>query len=278
MKRLLIYLTILFIISSCQPSTFYQLYNVESSQKTIKKSESSFEYENKYCKISYNFWSVSGNVGFVFHNKTSKSITLNLDECFFIKNGFAEDYYQNRIFTNTKGSQISQSNSSGASKQITGFNLAGYLQTNGASASNTATGTLKSENSISYEERPKITIPPSSSKYVIGFTFNDKSIRDCDLIRYPKSKSNSSVNFSEKNSPLNFKNIICYTVGDKKVTTKNQFYVSNVTNYPSSSFYYYKNPEFCGEKSYAQKKFFKFYDLNKFYVKYSKIDGGYVKH
>ena len=278
MKRLLIYLTILFIISSCKPSTFYQLYNVEPSKKTIKKSESSFEYENKYCKISYDFWSVSGNVGFVFHNKTSKSITLNLDECFFIKNGFAEDYYQNRIFTNTKGSQISQSSSCGASKQIIGFNLAGYLQTNGASASNSAIGTLKSENSISYEERPKIIIPPNSSKYIRGFTVNSKSIRDCDLIRYPKSKSNSSVNFSEKNSPLNFKNIICYTVGDKKVTTQNQFYVSNVTNYPSSSFYYYKNTEFCGEKSYTQKKFFKFYDLNKFYVKYSKTDGGYVKH
>jgi len=278
MKKSLIYLTTLLVISSCQPSTFYQLYNVEPSQKTIKKSESSFEYENKYCKISYNFWSVSGNVGFVFHNKTSKSITLNLDECFFVQNGFAEDYYQNRTFTNTKGSQISQSNSLGASKQITGFNLAGYLQTNGASASNTATGTLKSENSISYEERPKITIPPSSSKYIRGFEINNNPVRDCDLIRYPKSKRNSSLNFSEKNSPLNFRNIICYTVEGKKVTTKNQFYVSNITNYPSSSFYYYDNGEFCGEKSYTQEKFFKFYDLNKFYVKYSKIDGGYVKH
>ncbi len=268
MKKSLIYLITLFIISSCQPSTFYQLYDVETSQKKIKKSESNFEYENKYCKISYNFWSVSGNAGFVFHNKTSKSITLNLDECFFIKNGFAQDYYQNRIFTNTKGSQISQSNSLGASKQITGLNLPGYLQTNGASASNTATGTLKSENSISYEERPKITIPPSSSKYIRGFTVNSKSIRDCDLLRYPKSKKSSSVNFSKKDSPLKFKNVISYTVENKKVTTNNEFYVSKVSNHPSPSFFVSKYLEPCGERDYVSTRFFKFYDLNKFYLKY----------
>ena len=278
MKKLIVFVLAVVILTGCKPTTFYQLYNVASSQKTIKKQDTGFEYENKDCKINYNLWSASGDIGFVFHNKTSKSITLNLDECFFIQNGFAEDYYQNRIFTNTKGRQISQSNSLGASKQITGINLSGYLQTNGASASVNSTGTLKSENSISYEERPKVTVPAGSSKYIRGFILNSELIRDCDLIRYPKSKKSSSLNFSEKDSPLQFENIISYTLADKKVTTKNQFYVSNITNYTSSSFFDYKTVEFCGDKSYNQKKIFKFYDLNKFYVKYSKTAEDYINH
>jgi len=278
MKKLIVFVLAVVILTGCKPTTFYQLYNVASTEKSINKQDSGFKYENKYCVINYNFWGKSGDIGFIFHNKTSKSITLNLDECFFIKNGFAEDYYQKRILTNTKGSQFSLMNSLGASKQITGLNTGGYLQTNSAYVSNSSSGTLKSENSISYEERPKVTIPGGSSKYIRGFTLNSKLIRDCDLIRYPKSKNNSSVNFSENDSPIKFENIICFTVADKKVITKNQFYISNITNYPSSSFYDYKNVEFCGDKSYNQLKFFKFYDLNKFYVKYSKTVEDYQKH
>lgn len=278
MKNSLVFVIILFIISSCQPSTFYQLYNVETSQKRIKKQESNFKYEDKYCIIYYNLWFKNGNPGYEFHNKTTKPIKINLDECYFIKNGYAEDYYKNRIFTKTKGRGISQSESVGASKQLTGFNLSNYLQTNKASTSNSSTGTYKTESSISYQEKLKIIVPPGTSKFISEFSINSSLIRNCDLLKYPKPKERSSANYNEKNSPIKFKNVISYTVGDKKITTNNKFYVSQITNYPSSSFYYYGKNEFCNEKSYQSIKYFNFIGFDKFYLKYSKIEEDYLKH
>lgn len=38
-------------------------------------------------------------IGFVFYNKTSENIYLHLDECFFVENNIAYDYYGNRIWS-----------------------------------------------------------------------------------------------------------------------------------------------------------------------------------
>ncbi|MDD4460047.1 MAG: hypothetical protein PHQ24_09620 [Proteiniphilum sp.] len=42
-----------------------------------------------------------GNMGFGFFNKTNENIYLNLDECFFVRNDIANDYFLEREFTPT---------------------------------------------------------------------------------------------------------------------------------------------------------------------------------
>ncbi len=75
------------LMTSCVPPSFYQVYNVKPNQETIKKTDNlCFEDEN--CKISYNLWANSGNVGFDIYNKTDENIYVNLNESNFILNGF----------------------------------------------------------------------------------------------------------------------------------------------------------------------------------------------
>lgn len=57
----------------------------------------------------------------------------------------------------------------------------------------------------------------------------------------------------------------------------NEFYVSGITNYPESEFFEYEYEEFCGQKSSYHTEYYRYYDTDKFYIKYSK-GTDYWKH
>jgi len=100
-------------------------------------------FENEDCRISYNLWDEGGNIGFVLYNKTSYNIHVKLDECFFILNGFAFNYFQNRVFT--KSNSLTLSTSMKLDKSFLG-------------------------SSVSYNEEKDICIPPLASKIVSEFS------------------------------------------------------------------------------------------------------------
>lgn len=73
-------------------------------------------------------------------------------------------------------------------------------------------------------------------------------------------------------SPFVFSNRITYRVGEsaEPVQFENQFYVSEITNYPEKEIVKEEYDEFCGEKSEERYKFFKIKSPDRFYIMYLK--------
>ena len=126
----------------------------------------------------------------------------------------------------------------------------------------TTEGTIK-EDSI-------IRIPAKTTKRISEYSINSTRITDCDLKKYPSRKTIKTKSYSIEQSPIIFSNIITYETKGEKMTVQNEFYVSEIANYPATEFFEYKYTEYCGKKSKSKTKFNKFYNTDKFYIKYSK--------
>ena len=74
----------------------YQVYTVKSD---LKQGNGSLKYENEDCILHYNLWAEGGNPGFVMENKTDSDIFVLMDRSFYIHNGIAYNYYNNREIT-----------------------------------------------------------------------------------------------------------------------------------------------------------------------------------
>ncbi len=98
------------------------------------------------------------------------------------------------------------------------------------------------------------------------------------MFRYPKKKEIKTKLYTAEKSPLGFSNRITYEIKGNSRIVENVFFVSGITNYPESEFFEWKYYESCGKKSYELTKYYKFYDIDKFYIKYSKGTADYFKH
>jgi hypothetical protein len=232
--------------------------------KEISQRDNVLVYEDNSCKVSYNLWAEKGNIGFTFLNKTEENIYLDLAESFFIINGNAYDYYKNRVFTSSKGSQQELS----ASGVATGINYLGFLQTK---AITNKTGT-SSNYSVAYNEEKIVCIPPLSSKKVSEYTIVQSIYRDCDLLRYPKNKNIIKKDFTESTTPYTFGNKIAYTLGqsEKIIRIENNFFVSEISNSPEKAVIIKKEETFCDEKSGDKTEYFTNSSPNEFYIHYIK--------
>jgi hypothetical protein len=268
-KNLLYTIGTVLIFSSCATTSFYQVYDVKPINESITKSDLLF-FEDENCKITYNLWSNGGNIGFNFYNKTDSKIYVKLNESNFILNGFAYDYFKNRTFTTSESKSASTSKTSTGSVAVTGLNIYNNIQTNQVISSSSANLNSSVGYAVSIKEDSIVCIPPKTTKRISEYSINDALIRNCDLFKYPRTKEIKTVSYSENESPIVFSNRIAYEInGNLKVVT-NEFYVSEITNYPESEFFETKFKEFCGQKSSYATKYFKFYDIDKLYIKYSK--------
>ena len=271
LKNLFFATLIAIALTSCKTTSFYQVYKVTPDDKMSLK-ENHLVYEDESCKVSYNFWEEGGNIGFVFHNKTDKNIYLNMDESFFIRNGIAFNYYQKRVFSNTTNSGTTASHGANVSRSISGVNYLNLILNNRVSISNSVGEINSSGKTISYTEEKTVCIPRMTSKVITEYTINQTLFRDCDLFKYPKRKQIRTKSFNKSDSPLVFSNRIVYAVGQSGIPVKfeNEFYGSQITNYPEDSILEAKDEEFCGQKILSQMKFFKDVSPDKFYIKYEK--------
>jgi hypothetical protein len=240
--RFSLIIPLMFFVASCATPTYYQLYKVTSVNPANKELES-LNFEDENCIVSYSFWSKGGDAGFIFKNKTDRKIYLNLKETSFILNGIAFDYFKNRTFTN------SLSNS---------FDSPGVLQG------------VQTGSTVSIEEDPWVYISPQSSKIISEYPINSEILIDCDLEMNPRNKDIKTIPYTLENSPLVFGNRITYEIEGKSQVMENDFYISEITNYPSSVFFESKFNEECGRKDVYSSSFFKFFDSNKFYIRYVK--------
>lgn len=268
-RNLLYTISTALLLSSCATTTFYQVYDVKPTDKSINKSDKLF-FEDENCKITYNLWSNGGNIGFNFNNKTDQKIYVNLNESNFILNGFAYDYYKNRTFTTSESKSASASKTSTGSVAVTGINVYNNIQTNKVKSSSSANISSSVGYAVTIKEDSIICVPAKTTKRISEYSINNTLIRNCDLYRYPKRKNIKTKSYSIEESPIVFSNLITYEIKRKKVTVENEFYVSEITNYPYKEFFEYKYEKYCGEKSMSKTKYYKFYDTDKFYIKYSK--------
>jgi hypothetical protein len=244
--KILSLLIVALLMTSCT-SYFYQVYQVAPSSD-IKTKNGLLVYEDNNCQISYNFWGEKGNIGFNFYNKSENDLYLNLSESYFIMNGVAYDYYKDRTFTSEGGSAI---------YRTTYYGLIG------------ATSTTKT--SVAQKEKAIIGIPPKASKNISEYLITNDILRTCDLFVMPQKKNIKTVTYTKENSPLIFSNRLVYFIEGalKPMMFSNEFFVSELTNYPEDEITELKAEEFCDEKSTSKIRTIKDVSPTKFYVKYS---------
>jgi hypothetical protein len=232
------------MFSSCVSTSYYQIYKATPTD-TTQLQDNLLVFEDENCQISYNLWDEGGNIGFRFYNKTNENIYLNLEESFFVFNGLAHNYFKNRVYTNSSG---------------TGNNI------------------VNSAYSITFNEEKIVCIPPKSTKFISEYSINKTLYRDCDLFKYPTKKRVKTKSFTIENSPFIFSNRITYSIGTSKnmIRLVNEFYISEITNYPEGELIEFKQEEFCGEKSGQSLMYINKTANDKFYIRYMKVDN--AKH
>ncbi|TDN83490.1 hypothetical protein DET49_12144 [Salegentibacter sp. 24] len=276
--KLLYILTLVFVLTSCS-STYYQVYKAETGEN-IKNTSNGLIYEDDNCRISYDFWKNGGSADFMIENKTEKDLHLHLEESYFILNGIAYDYFQDRIFMSSKGTAASRVKRSSNKTSLSGMNIFNIWQTNSKTLEDGAEVAISSGAGVSYREKEIVTIPAGTAKIFNEFQINNQLFRDCDLYKYPNKRQINTKNYSEAKSPFVFGNLLAYSVGEEEALRQieNQFYVSAITNYPEKEFVEAEREEFCGDKGSSEVKYFKKSSADAFYIKYTKKDRDPFQH
>lgn len=253
MKKLLIpFLTIL--LTSCSVTNYYQVYKANSENGTFAKDKIFFEDKN--CSVTYNLWAEGGDIGFSIYNKTDNDLTIDLTKTFFVLNGVAYEYFQNRTF--------SKSSSSGTT--LTSYPYYYYWYWNPAKVS----GTNSTSFSTSFAEKPELTIPSKTSINISEYHVANSRYVKCDLEEYPSRRNVKTLKFDKTNSPFVFYNLITYKTKSDSSRIENKFYVSEITNLPSTEMLTTVNTDSCGKSLFGPIDVFKNITPDKFYIRYTK--------
>jgi hypothetical protein len=222
----LLFVTILLL--GCSTSNLYQVYDTQIDSPNIIVTNNYVVYEDDNCMIYYDFWSQNGNSSFSFYNKTDKMIYVDLSESFFIQNGIANDYFQNRVYSNSSNTYVNKSGSI-----VTSFTNSNMAVGFGSSATTT------NGYSVSNVEKSVICIPPKTSKNISGFKLQESLYNSCYIKLYPtkkEKKEGMNINLfnNKSSSPLTFSNLISYSF-DKDIKDvkriENVFHVNKIGCY-----------------------------------------------
>lgn len=279
MKFKLLYIfTLVVVMTSCN-STYYQVYNSEAGEN-IENTNNGLIYEDDNCRISYNLWRDGGSADFMVENKTEEDLHLHLEESYFILNGIAYDYFQDRVFMSSKGAAASKLNSSSNKTSLSDMNIFNIWQSKSKTLEDESAVSISSGAGVSYREQKIVTIPAGTAKIFNEFEINNRLFRDCDLYKYPNKRQINTKNYSKTDSPFIFSNRLVYTIGETKdfKQVENEFYVSAITNYPEKEIVERENEEFCGDEGHNEIKHFKESSPDSFYIQYTKKDGDPFKH
>lgn len=271
--RDLLFVALLSILLTSCSTKFYQVYKVVPTEKIVL-NENQLVYEDDNCKVSYHLWDEGGNIGFIFYNKSEQNIYLNMEESFFIENGLAHNYYQNRVYTSSKTIGATTYIAASTAKSITGLNYYDLLQTNRISSMSAIGGTTSSGYAVSYNEEKITCIPSKTAKIITEYSINETILRDCDLLKYPTKSQITTKSFTKSDSPMVFSNRITYMLGlsVNQIVFENEFYISEITNLPESEMIESGYDEYCGQKGVSLKYYYKNVSPDKFFIKYTKLD------
>lgn len=269
MKKLIFTLgctSMLCSLPSCK-SQYFQIYEVAGLD--VIKESNNLVFEDDNCRILYNFWSLGGDAGFIFENKTDQDIILDLNQSFYINNGYSNDYFLERSFTTSKSN--SESVNSSTKLSIMGvisplFNL-GINETPTELSNTYAEGlSISRGSSETILEKAELTIPAKSKRVISEYAINKRVLRFCDYKLYPGAKDIKEKKFTSSDSPINFKNIISYRLNDKIFQISNEFFVSGITNIPERK--EIKTMKANCYNDYKDIEIMKDYSPNRFFLNY----------
>lgn len=244
---------LLMLLSSCSTSHYYQVFNTKVEKGKILDAEILFEDEN--CSVSYNLWEdQGGHTGFLFYNKTDQDLTIDLKKTFFVLNGIAYAYFQNRTYTNssTKGTELSR------------YGYPYYFNL-GFARKNINSSTF----SVSYEERQELCVPPKTAIKLGGNRVAQERYKSCDLDKTPSGRDIKSLDFNKENSPFVFYNLITYSTKQDTFRIENRFHVDRIANYPSRNMLEKVEVVKCGKKMGYSVSTFRSGTPTEFYIKYN---------
>jgi hypothetical protein len=285
MKRVMIILMDVVFLASCSSTTFYQLYTTKSTD--VQSDENKMTFENDDVRVIYNFWDNCGTSSFVVLNKTNSDVFVDLSKSHLIVNGIATTYFQNRTFTESSRALFNNGFSFGygSLNKISNYNgdilfmndlvtIDSQENTNSNSSfiSTSKKSAIEKGQSVTYFEKEMICVPANSAKLITGLELNSNIYRDCNLLRYPSGKNINTGKFTEETTPLTIKNIISYRFdenGHENNTIENNFWVSEISNYPLKSFLGRRYSEYCGEKAQELERYYLFSSANRFYIRYT---------
>ncbi len=268
-KNIIIILTALIACYACSSKQYIQVYKASPSTDLVKDSTGIIYFENENCKITYNLWATGGNAGFYFYNKSDKNIFINLQECFFVINGIANNYYKNRVYTCDE-TLLKDENKKSQSPSNLGIDFYNYFSTqNNHQPRYSGQKTITAKYTMSIAEDKVVCIPAKCSKFIYEYNITTNIYKDCDLQLYPSSKHETKKTFDQATSPLVFSNRIAYGVGslDKPVYISNDFYISEIINESESQAIISLGVEKCN-KTY-KKKAYKYENPANFFMIYT---------
>jgi hypothetical protein len=240
------------LLTSCTVTNYYQVYKTNTENGTVIENNIVFEDDN--CSVHYNLWKEGGNMGFSIYNKTENNLTVDLTKTFFVLNGVAFEYFQNRTFTR----------SSNIGATVTKYNYPYYRTDNITNV----TGSNSAGFSTTYIEKPQLTIPAKTHINISEYIVTNTLFTDCNLPKYPTRKNLRTLKYSADNSPFSFYNIITYSTTADTLKIENKFYVSEITNYLATEMYARIDTSNCGKKLDFPIRVFKEVTPDKFYIKY----------
>jgi hypothetical protein len=208
--------------TSCR-KTIYQV--LETSSDDVKMQNSQLVFEDAALKLTYDFWSNSGQVKFLLYNKTDKPLFIDWDKSHLVYNGISYEYWTDSEKTNS------------------------FLKTNSSSVTSIVGKTMSvvSNSKTTFGEttktKPKkvVHIPAKSSLEVNNFSIQGTAYFNCDFkIKAPLLKNMVTKTFDKTTSPTVFRNYITYSDNvqlDNIKTIDNEFYVSSVKNIRKKYFF-----------------------------------------
>lgn len=277
MKKFFIKATLVAIMGLCMTSCknyYYQVYDV--GMNNLKKQNNSLVFENEDCKVLYNLWSNNGALRFAVMNKTDKDIFINMGQSFYVVNGQAVDYYQERTFSSQSIEQSSLiASSSIGSSSASGFWGESVYIENSQSILQSLTGKVSKtvSNKVTTKEQEIVCIPAKCFKVFYYYNINPQRETTCNKqMDFPK-KSSVIGKYNQSTTPLSFKNRLAYGFTKNDVADKhidNDFWISAITNYnkKEATEKYKEKSECYGKKSSSKRKVFKIGGPDKFYKLY----------
>lgn len=263
MKSLFIKLALAIAVShcivSCAPIIYQQIATLESDQ--VKMNDNGvFSSDNPEFSVIYDFWSECGAFIFTVVNNTDKPLYLNLEKSYFIRNGIAFDYFQNRTFVESKG--VSGSYSSAG--------LFSSMFSTSSSVTSNSYITRKST-AVEYAEQQIVCIPAHSSKSFEEFKVSTKTVRECGLPRDPSKKESAEKEYTAADSPISIENRLVFIKDNIDIPVTHKFYVRSVKNIAENDVHDIVYPDKCsGAKSPFSVNVHKMASSNRYYIKYTK--------
>jgi hypothetical protein len=271
-NRIAFLLVALCCLSSCS-DICYQVYTVTGASPNFNQDK--MTYEDPNCVITYDMWAAGGDAGFIVKNKTQQTLYFDMTKSFFVLNGEAYDFFQNRIYSKSSLQTYSNVNSGAIVSRSLGGGVIGM--------SGSTTNVASSTSSVGYAERPVIAIPAGTWRFIKGFQICNDLYNTCDYKLKDANDNSSALSFGKSESPIVFSNILAYKVGENgaETTLTNLFYVSSILNVPLSKERKYESKKVCEDDLYARS-----YSVlvdesaNRFYNTYNRnvgYDNPYIK-